>query len=58
MGIGPETTPTRAGRFVLWLGIALLIGLAVFLVVLYFNGHKAGILNNSNADRPSLSWAG
>lgn len=57
MGIGPETTPKHAGNFVLWLGIGLLVALAIFMVVFYFTGHKASILKNSQVERPSLSRA-
>lgn len=43
------------GRFLLWVGIALVIGLVVFLLIFLFTGHKASLMKNSQLSAPAIS---
>jgi hypothetical protein len=48
-----EPSPRGVGSFLLWLGVAAVAALVVFLIVFYFNGHKASLMKNSLLHAPS-----
>jgi hypothetical protein len=42
-----EPSPQRMGGFLLWVGIAVVAALVVFLVVFLLTGHKSSLMKNS-----------
>ena len=46
-----EPPPRQMGRFLLRLGVALMV---VFLVVFDYHGHKASLMKNSGSASPSI----
>lgn len=50
-----EPSPQSMGGFLLWVGVAVVAALVVFLIVFYLNGHKASLMKNSllNVPQPS-----
>jgi hypothetical protein len=48
-----EPSPRGVGNFLLCLGVAAVAALVVFLIVFYFNGHKASLMKNSLLHAPS-----
>ena len=50
-----EPSPQNMGRFLLWLGVAAVAALVVFLIVFYFSGHKASLMKNSLLQAPPAS---
>jgi len=48
-----EPSPKNMGRFLLWVGVAAVAALVVFLIVFYFSGHKASLMKNSLLHAPS-----
>ena len=50
-----EPAPPQMGRFLVWLGVALMVVLLLFLVVFYYHGHKASLMKNSGIGSPTIS---
>ena len=47
-----EASPRNVGKFLLWLGVAAVAALVIFLIVFYFSGHKASMMKNSLLHAP------
>lgn len=52
--IQDPSSPRKIGGFIVWLGIAILAALLVFLVIFYYQGHKASIMKNSRMEIPRI----
>jgi len=48
-----EASPRNVGKFLLWLGVAAVAALVIFLIVFYFSGHKASMMKNSLLNVPA-----
>jgi hypothetical protein len=47
MGVGPEATPKGVGKFLLGVFGILIALLVIFAFIFYSQGHKSGVMRNS-----------
>lgn len=58
VGTAHEASPKGVGRFVLWLFVGLVVLLVILAALIYSQGHKSGIMRNSQITLPLVQPTG